>query len=201
MGLMTNWNSYVPFSYKKANVVSMIQRALPVCSTYSLLDIELKKIQHYSYFNGYPPGFADTHRHWAYGIAKRTQQRTELTRGCTLRRHPSRSWPTWWRRRFSIEQDQSIQILTFVSLPSLHVPCRRSSRGKTARTLTPTIKQSVRNDMQGLGRDLRGHDETTNSHSSLWTWCTKGHVRPTAQQQHRRRRTNQRPTINTVTEE
>ena len=43
-GLMTNWHSFVPFSYKKSSVVSMIQRALSICSTYSLLDKELLKI-------------------------------------------------------------------------------------------------------------------------------------------------------------
>ena len=59
-GLMTNWNSFVPFSYKKASVVSMIQRALSVCSTYSLLDIELNKVRYYCQLNGYPRGFVDT---------------------------------------------------------------------------------------------------------------------------------------------
>ena len=32
-GLMANWNSFVPFSYKKTSVVSMIQQGLSVCST------------------------------------------------------------------------------------------------------------------------------------------------------------------------
>jgi hypothetical protein len=59
-GLMTNWNSFVPFSYKKASVVSMHQRALSVCSIYSLLDEELNKIRHYSHLNGYPRDFVDT---------------------------------------------------------------------------------------------------------------------------------------------
>ena len=58
--LMTNWNSFVPFSYKKASVVSMIQRALSVCSTYYLLDIEFKEIRYYSHLNGYLRGFVDT---------------------------------------------------------------------------------------------------------------------------------------------
>ena len=51
-GLMTNWNSFVPFSYKEASVISMIQRALSVCSTYSLLDIELDEVRYYSHLNG-----------------------------------------------------------------------------------------------------------------------------------------------------
>jgi hypothetical protein len=40
--------------------MSMIQRALSVCSTYSLLDIEFKEIRYYSHLNGYPRGFVDT---------------------------------------------------------------------------------------------------------------------------------------------
>ena len=59
-GLMTNWNLFVPFSYKKASVVSMIQRALSVCSTYSLLDIVLNKVWYYCQLNGYPRDFVDT---------------------------------------------------------------------------------------------------------------------------------------------
>ena len=59
-GLMTNWNSFVPFSYKEASVVSMIQRAFSVCSTYSLFDDELNQIRHYCHLNGYPRDFVDT---------------------------------------------------------------------------------------------------------------------------------------------
>ena len=59
-GLMTNWNSFVPFSYKKASVVRMIQRALSVGSTFSLLDIELDEVRYYSHLNGYPRDFVDT---------------------------------------------------------------------------------------------------------------------------------------------
>ena len=59
-GLMTNWNSFVPFSYKKASVVSMIQQILSVCSTYSLLDIELETGRHCSQLNVYPRDLIDT---------------------------------------------------------------------------------------------------------------------------------------------
>ena len=51
-GIMNDWNSFVSFSYKKASVVSMIQRALSVCSTYSSLDIELDEVRYYSHLNG-----------------------------------------------------------------------------------------------------------------------------------------------------
>ena len=59
-GLMSNRYSFVPFSYKKASVVSMIQRALSVCSTYDLLDIELDDIRYYCSLNGYPWQFVST---------------------------------------------------------------------------------------------------------------------------------------------
>ena len=58
-GLMTNWNSFVPFSYKEARMVSMIERALSVCSTYSLLEDKLNQIRHYCHLNGYPRDFVD----------------------------------------------------------------------------------------------------------------------------------------------
>jgi predicted GIY-YIG superfamily endonuclease len=57
---MTNWSSFVPFSYKKASVVSMIQRAISVCSSYSLLAVELDEIRRICQLNGYPRGFVDT---------------------------------------------------------------------------------------------------------------------------------------------
>jgi hypothetical protein len=58
-GLMTNWQSFVPFSHKKASVVSMIQRAISVYSTYALLAVELEGIRRICRLNGYPRGFVD----------------------------------------------------------------------------------------------------------------------------------------------
>jgi hypothetical protein len=59
-GLMTNWHSFVPFSYDKSSVVSMIQRSLSICSTYSLLGKKLTKIRSVCQQSGYPLGFVDT---------------------------------------------------------------------------------------------------------------------------------------------
>ena len=53
-------SSFVPFSYKKASVVSRIQRAISVCSSYSLLAVELDEIRRICQLNGYPRGFVDT---------------------------------------------------------------------------------------------------------------------------------------------
>ena len=59
-GLMTNWHSFVPHSYKKASVVSMIQRALSICSTYTLLAEEFDQIRRTSQMSDYPSSFVDT---------------------------------------------------------------------------------------------------------------------------------------------
>ncbi|CAF2881679.1 unnamed protein product, partial [Rotaria sp. Silwood2] len=39
-GLLTNWYSHVPTQYMKASIVSMVNRALIICSTYTLLGVE-----------------------------------------------------------------------------------------------------------------------------------------------------------------
>jgi hypothetical protein len=57
---MTKWNSFVPTSYKKASIVTMIQRALAICSTYSSLAIEFENIRQIGLHNGYPLSFLDT---------------------------------------------------------------------------------------------------------------------------------------------
>ncbi|CAF3989818.1 unnamed protein product, partial [Rotaria sordida] len=59
-GLLTNWNSYVPIQYKKASIVSMVNRALIICSTYVSLSDELNKIRRIGLKNDYPLSFIDT---------------------------------------------------------------------------------------------------------------------------------------------
>ncbi|CAF1450959.1 unnamed protein product [Rotaria sordida] len=59
-GLLTNWNSYVPIQYKKASIVSMVNRALNICSTYTLLETELDEIRKIGLKNDYPLSFIDT---------------------------------------------------------------------------------------------------------------------------------------------
>ena len=53
--LMINWHSFVPYAYKKAGVVSMVQRALSICSTYTLLANEFDEIRRICQLNDYPP--------------------------------------------------------------------------------------------------------------------------------------------------
>jgi Reverse transcriptase (RNA-dependent DNA polymerase) len=59
-GLMIKWDSFVPAAYKKASIVTMIQRALAICSTYSSLAIEFDNIRLIGLHNGYPLSFIDT---------------------------------------------------------------------------------------------------------------------------------------------
>ncbi|CAF1444376.1 unnamed protein product, partial [Rotaria sordida] len=58
--LLTNWNSYVPIQYKKAGIVSIVNRALNICSTYKLLEDEFNKIRRFGLYNNYPLSFIDT---------------------------------------------------------------------------------------------------------------------------------------------
>ena len=171
-GLMTNWNSFVPFSYKKASVVSMIQRALSVCSTYSLLDIELNKVRYYCQLNGYPRGFVDT----LIGIGltkylnRNNNDQSDLpVAGCAKQRLFVEV-PYIGNHTESIKK--KIQHLTGSIRPDLDVrfvaktPTSRADilPNERSRAETSTIKHGVCNNMQGMWRHLRGDDETTDSH-------------------------------------
>ncbi|CAF4367802.1 unnamed protein product, partial [Rotaria sordida] len=59
-GLLTSWNSYVPIQYKKASIVSMVNRALNICSTYKHLEDEFNEIRRIGLLNNYPLSFIDT---------------------------------------------------------------------------------------------------------------------------------------------
>ena len=59
-GLMINWNSFVPLQYKRASVMSMVRRALAICSTYSALTNEFDEIRRIALNNDYPRNFIDT---------------------------------------------------------------------------------------------------------------------------------------------
>ncbi|CAF4227154.1 unnamed protein product, partial [Rotaria sordida] len=58
-GLLTNWNSYIPIQYKKASIVSMVNRAFNICSTYKHLEDEFNEIRRISLLNNYPLSFID----------------------------------------------------------------------------------------------------------------------------------------------
>jgi hypothetical protein len=59
-GLMLKWNSFVPKQYKTGSIISMVQRAINVCSTYQLLSDEFEQIRQLGLKNGYPISFLHT---------------------------------------------------------------------------------------------------------------------------------------------
>ncbi|CAF1345862.1 unnamed protein product [Adineta ricciae] len=62
-GLLTKWNSFVPYSYKVSTLSSMIYRAIRICSSYHLLHEEFEFIEYVSHLNGYPNNFVKSQIH------------------------------------------------------------------------------------------------------------------------------------------
>ncbi|CAF4590122.1 unnamed protein product, partial [Didymodactylos carnosus] len=58
-GLMTKSDSFVPFSYKKLALNTIIKRAIHICSNYVLLHNELEFIKVTALKNGYPCNFIE----------------------------------------------------------------------------------------------------------------------------------------------
>ena len=87
-GLMSNWHSFVPFSYKKASITSMVQQAITICSTYALLADELNEIRNICQVTDYPIDFVNTRI--GIGLSKylkTTKDEPELpVAGCNKRR-------------------------------------------------------------------------------------------------------------------
>jgi len=59
-GLMLKWNSFVPKQYKTGPIISIVQRAINVCSTYQLLSNEFEQSRQLGLKNGYPISFLHT---------------------------------------------------------------------------------------------------------------------------------------------
>jgi hypothetical protein len=57
---MLKWNSFDPKQYKTGSIISMVQRAINVCSTYQLLSDEFEQIRQLGLKNGYPISFLHT---------------------------------------------------------------------------------------------------------------------------------------------
>ncbi|CAF5032188.1 unnamed protein product, partial [Rotaria socialis] len=52
-GLLTNYHSYVPMQYKNGGIITMVNRALIICSTYTSLAAEFNEIRRIGLLNGY----------------------------------------------------------------------------------------------------------------------------------------------------
>ncbi|CAF3317014.1 unnamed protein product [Rotaria socialis] len=86
-GLLIKWDSFVPLSYKKACIVSMVQRALAVCSTYALLSQEFQTIREIGQKNDYPSSFIDTRIGIGLGnYLKKLTTSNEAVAGCAKQR-------------------------------------------------------------------------------------------------------------------
>jgi len=81
-GLLTNWNSYVPLGYKKAGIVGMVDRALNICSTYTLLNVELDQIRRIGVNNDYPITFID--KIIGIKLSKQAKEIDEITKEPTI---------------------------------------------------------------------------------------------------------------------
>jgi hypothetical protein len=60
-GLTTQWNSFVPMSYKKASIDSMTRRALSICSTYPSWSAEFDDRRRIGQADNYPLSFINAH--------------------------------------------------------------------------------------------------------------------------------------------
>ncbi len=143
---MTKWNSFVPTSYKKASIVTMIQRALAICSTYSSLAIEFENIRQIGLHNGYPLSFIDTRI--GIGLSKHLKKSTtpgNTIVGCEKKRCISRylilvQLPIHLRTNYLVSPEKFVPNLMFVFSPGLHHQFKRFLIPKTLyqNTCNPT---------------------------------------------------------------
>ena len=58
-GLLTNFKSFVPFSYKLALIKTLVHRVYEICSTWKLFHSDIKKLENILKRNAYPPKVID----------------------------------------------------------------------------------------------------------------------------------------------
>ena len=58
-GLITKWDSFVPYSYKVSTISSMIYRAIRICSSFELIHEQFQVIKDIAIQNGYPIKFVN----------------------------------------------------------------------------------------------------------------------------------------------
>jgi hypothetical protein len=126
-GLMIKWDSFVPKSYKKGSIVTMLHRALATCSTYSSLAIEFDNIRQIGLHNGYPLSYIDTRIGIGLSnhLKKSTTPDTAIVgcekKRCTLRYLILVQLPIHLRRNYLSLREKFVRILMFVfSLGPLH---------------------------------------------------------------------------------
>ena len=58
-GLFTNFNSFIPMTYKKGLLLSLISRYFTICSSYQSFHCELQNFKQIFSLNGYPTSLID----------------------------------------------------------------------------------------------------------------------------------------------
>ena len=59
--LCTKFSSFIPIQYKRNLVKTLVYRAIQICSSYNLLNVELTFIRKLLFKNGFPFNFTDTY--------------------------------------------------------------------------------------------------------------------------------------------
>jgi hypothetical protein len=130
-GLMLKWNSFVPKQYKTGSIISIVQRAINVCSAYQLLSDEFEQIRQLGLKNGYPISFL--HTQIGIGLSKylKKPQRniSEPILGCEKQKCTSKylildSLQVRSNRNYLIYLDKYALILMFASTPNHHHQCK-----------------------------------------------------------------------------
>ncbi|CAF3273243.1 unnamed protein product [Rotaria socialis] len=57
--LMLKWDSLIPTAYKRSSIISLVTRAIRICSKYGPLHDEFQQIRLMANFNGYPSDFVE----------------------------------------------------------------------------------------------------------------------------------------------
>ena len=58
-GLLTSFDSFIPESYKRGLIFSLLNRCFNICSSYEIFNVELEKLKQILLNNGYPSRFID----------------------------------------------------------------------------------------------------------------------------------------------
>ena len=56
-GLLTNFDSFIPFSFKRSLVYTLLHWYFKICSSYHLFHVEVLKLKNFLLRNGYPEAF------------------------------------------------------------------------------------------------------------------------------------------------
>ena len=112
-GLFTNFNSFIPMTYKKGLLLSLISRYFTICSSYQSFHCELQNFKQIFSLNGYPTSLIDNCiRTFASELSSTKYSRLNHLFIPALKRFFSFHRPTWFTNTHTTSQ------ITFKSLPT-----------------------------------------------------------------------------------